>query len=194
MAKFLVLVKPRPSSPPPTQKKEFLKSGRNRVKLGSGGHRWAQVGSRGAIVGWSRDTTLFGPFYDLPRPILGDKTKFCQVKNRLVLVKRIAKEMCNITCFCTQKYVFGCFGCFWRVKTPKFCVFFLHFLVPKNPTQGSKFSRKKKFFFFRFFDFDKALAHTKCTGGTENGRGINSRCSKPPNSCFFLTFWSQKGA
>ena len=38
------------------------------------------------------------------------------------------------------------------VKTPDFCVF-LHFLVPKNPTQGSKFSRKKKFFFLRFFDF-----------------------------------------
>ena len=35
------------------------------------------------------------------------------------------------------------------VKTPDFCVF-LHFLVPKNPTQGSKFSRKKKFFFFDF--------------------------------------------
>ena len=54
MAKFLVLVKPRPSSPPPTQKKEFLKSGRNRVKsgeigrnrvkLGSGGPRWALGG------------------------------------------------------------------------------------------------------------------------------------------------------
>ena len=31
------------------------------------------------------------------------------------------------------------------VKTPDSCVF-LHFLVHKNPTQGSKFSRKKKFF------------------------------------------------
>ena len=38
------------------------------------------------------------------------------------------------------------------VKTSDFCVF-LHFLVPKNPTQGSKFSRKKNFFFLRFFDF-----------------------------------------
>ena len=60
--------------------------------------------------------------------------------------------------------------------------FFLHFLVPKNPTQGSE---EKKFFFSIFRFFDQALAHTKCTGGTENGRGINSRCSKPPNSCFF---------
>ena len=70
------------------------------------------------------------------------------------------------------------------VKTPDFCVF-LHFLVPKNPTQGSKFSRKKKFFFEIFRFFDKALAHTKCTGGAENGWGINSRCSKQLNSCFF---------
>ena len=71
------------------------------------------------------------------------------------------------------------------VKTPDFCVF-LHFLVPKNPTQGSKFSRKKNFFFFEIFRFfDKALAHTKCTGGTENDWGINSRCSKQPNSCLF---------
>ena len=70
------------------------------------------------------------------------------------------------------------------VKTPDFCVF-LHFLVPKNPTQGSKFSEKKNFFFEIFRFFDKALAHTKCTGGTENDWGINSRCSKQPNSCFF---------
>ena len=56
------------------------------------------------------------------------------------------------------------------VKTPDFCVF-LHFLVPKNPTQGSKFSRKKKFFFLRFFDFltrrwpiQNALVVQKMTG------------------------------
>ena len=39
----------------------------------------------------------------------------------------------------------------------------------------------KTLWIFRFFD--KALARTKCTGGTENGWGINSRCSKQPNSC-----------
>ena len=56
------------------------------------------------------------------------------------------------------------------VKTPDFCVF-LHFLVPKNPTQGSKFSRKKKIFFLRFFDFltrrwpiQNALVVQKMTG------------------------------
>ena len=30
--------------------------------------------------------------------------------------------------------------------------FFLHFLVPKNPTRGRNFPEKKNFF-FRFFDF-----------------------------------------
>ena len=42
------------------------------------------------------------------------------------------------------------------VKTPDSCVF-LHFLVHKNPTQGSKFSRIKKIFFFGIFQKSTCL-------------------------------------
>ena len=114
--------------------------------------------------------------------IIYHKTKFCQVKNRLVLVKRIAKEMCNMRVF-VHKSTF--LGASEGSKHQNFA-FFLHFLVcPKTQLRGRNFPEKKKFFFSIFRFFDKALAHTKCTGGTENGRGINSRCSKQPNSCFF---------
>ena len=91
---------------------------------------------------------FFGPFYDLPRPILGDKTKFCQVKNRLVLVKRIAKEMCNMRVFVHKSTFLGASG---GSKHQNFA-FFCTFWCPKTQL-GVEIFPKKKIFFFRFFDF-----------------------------------------
>ena len=66
----------------------------------------------------------------------------CKKKN----VTEFAKEKSKLWAPVVMHKVHNAYVYPQIVKTPDFCVF-LHFLVPKNPTQGSKFSRKKKFFF-----------------------------------------------
>ena len=66
------------------------------------------------------------------------------------------------------------------VKTPDSCVF-LHFLVHKNPTQGSKFSRKNFFFFLRFFKNRLVFGKNHEISGSQNHVLDPHRCSKVPN-------------
>ena len=69
------------------------------------------------------------------------------------------------------------------VKTPDSCVF-LHFLVHKNPTQGSKFSRKKKIFFSRFFKNRLVFGKNHEILGARNHVLDPHRCSKVSNFAF----------
>ena len=99
------------------------------------------------------------------------------VRSNSVLVKRIAKEMCNMRVFVHEMWapvvmhkVHNAYGLHPDRQNTRFLRFFALF-GPKNPTQGSKFSRKKKFFFLRFFDFltrrwpiQNALVVQKMTG------------------------------
>ena len=84
------------------------------------------------------------------------------------------------------------------VKTPDSCVF-LHFLVHKNPTQGSKFSRKKKIFFLRFFKNRLVFGKNHEISGSQNHVLDPHRCSKVPNfalnglkSSKLALFWGEK--
>ena len=89
---------------------------------------------------------FFGPFYDQPRPILGDKTKFCQVKNRLVLVKRIAKERSMWAPVVMHK-VHNAYYSPPDLQNTRFLRFFALFGAQK-PNSGVEIFPKKKYFFF----------------------------------------------
>ena len=137
MAKFLVLVKPRPSSPPPTQKKEFLKSGRNRVKsgeigrnrvkLGSGGHRWALGGRLWAGRGTPHNTTLVCYFFE---------------------------HICRVVSTKKQQ----------NTKTRILCFVYFGIINGKDPPRKKKRGWKNSTGFFFFFEFSKK---TKTKGGRE---------------------------